>query len=423
MDRSRPGDLSAEPPGEGVDGKRIGPTLLVGQLTQPTGMARVMRALAQALAMHRPTHLLAIDAYPGTDPAAAVVPGCTVHPNPIGYDVFGEQELAHVCRRLRPRSVILYHDHWFMPRFRRAIPKGPAVVGYCPIDRVPWTGSTVRSLGCLDGVAVPTNFAAGMPGTVMKAVPPDSRPALPRLAVIAHGIDRDVFGPLPVAQRRVEARRALFPERPELWHGFWVANVNRNHPRKRLDLTLRGFARFAADKPPDVRLYMHWGEEAHGPTLRSLARRLGIEKRLLTSPRKDGLSSSELNLVYNAADVGVNTSLAEGWGLPAFEHALTRAPQIVPAHGACEELWEGSAALLPVRSTSNQTMWPEGGEVHPDDLAANLERLYRDPRWYDVMARSGERNALKSAYRWPRIAATWDAWLRQVEAETHSCRS
>ena len=48
---------------------------------------------------------------------------------------------------------------------------------------------------------------------------------------------------------RTDARRRLWPDEPD-WHdAFIVLNANRPMPRKRIDLTIQGFAQFARDKP------------------------------------------------------------------------------------------------------------------------------------------------------------------------------
>jgi D-inositol-3-phosphate glycosyltransferase len=51
-----------------------------------------------------------------------------------------------------------------------------------------------------------------------------------------------------------------------------VLNANRNQPRKRIDITLRGFALFAVDKPETVQLYLHMGSEDMGWNALQLAR-------------------------------------------------------------------------------------------------------------------------------------------------------
>jgi len=76
----------------------------------------------------------------------------------------------------------------------------------------------------------------------------DEYPGLtfPMGEVIPHGVETRNFHPLPGG--RTAARRARFPERPELENAFWVLNANRNQPRKRIDTTLEAFARFAGGR-------------------------------------------------------------------------------------------------------------------------------------------------------------------------------
>lgn len=73
-------------------------------------------------------------------------------------------------------------------------------------------------------------------------------------------------------------------------------------------------------------LYLHMGMQDRGVDVLGLARALGIEDRLLlttTAPERPHVSDEHLGLIYQACDVGVNTSAGEGWGLVAFEHGAT----------------------------------------------------------------------------------------------------
>jgi D-inositol-3-phosphate glycosyltransferase len=201
---------------------------------------------------------------------------------------------------------------------------------------------------------------------------------------------------------------------------FIVLNANRNQPRKRIDTTVRGFALFARDKPPNVHLFLHMGVEDVGWNVVQLARRYGVEDRVLMSSLNktiQGVSRQQLNLVYNACDVGLNTSSAEGWGLPSFEHAATRAAQVVPRHSACAELWGGSAVLVePVLSVLFEKILTEGWLVSPEGVAEALERLYSDRGLLAEMSERAYRNATRAEYRWGNIAARWDALFREVLA-------
>jgi hypothetical protein len=48
---------------------------------------------------------------------------------------------------------------------------------------------------------------------------------------------------------RGKVRESLFPEQPHLRDGFLVLNSNRAYGRKRLDLTIAGFAQFSRTRP------------------------------------------------------------------------------------------------------------------------------------------------------------------------------
>jgi glycosyltransferase involved in cell wall biosynthesis len=200
-----------------------------------------------------------------------------------------------------------------------------------------------------------------------------------------------------------------------------VLNAAKNDTRKRLDLTIEGFARFARNKPRDVKLYLHTGATVDGLDIREMARRAGIVDRLIST---DGwledhpaINDERLNLLYNATDVGINTASGEGWGLISFEHAATGAPQIVPAHTACEELWTDVETMLPIRSEGEHVgLGMLRKFVNPDDVAFVLERLYSDRTFREEQARRAYRNARQTAYDWDRIAQQWDDLLQSVLA-------
>ncbi|APR87854.1 Glycosyl transferase, group 1 [Minicystis rosea] len=398
-------------------------TLLVGQAAQPTGMARVLHALAGRLAAHREVHALGIDVFPGS----AACPGrrdggYVLHGNPRDWDMLAERELPRLVAALRPDTVVLYHDPWYVPRLRRAIgDTGARVIAYCPVDGEILQTWVATELAVLDGLVVPTRFAARAIRACVEGTDLAGRTPFDRMMVLPHGMDGDDFQPWggsleDASARRLAARRALFPDRPERWSGFWTLNVNRNHARKRLDLTVRGFASFAAGKPSDVLLFLPWGDDRTGVDVKSLARTLDIADRLVVPSPAAGVSTERLNLLYNAADVGVNTSTGEGWGLPSFEHAATGAAQIVPAHSACGELWSSAAEVLPVRRTLTLSGLLQGGEVEARDVADALSRLYHDAPHRERMALAAYEVAHQDAYRWDRIAAGWHAYLGEHEA-------
>jgi glycosyltransferase involved in cell wall biosynthesis len=219
---------------------------------------------------------------------------------------------------------------------------------------------------------------------------------------------------------RLRAKRLLFPGAPDLEDSFVVLNANRAQSRKRIDITLQGFARFARDKPPNVRLVLHHAIP-YGDALAQVWRQveeLGIEDRVKMGPEvASGATNEELNLIYNACDVGVNTAMGEGWGLVSFEHAATGAAQVVPRHSACAELWAGAGEMVePVAAYVPDFGLLEMAEVAPEGVAAALERLYADEAYRRDMSMKAYRNATQPAYYWERIAGQWSRLFNDMGA-------
>jgi glycosyltransferase involved in cell wall biosynthesis len=254
----------------------------------------------------------------------------------------------------------------------------------------------------------------------------------PELATVGHGFDSGSFHPLDrpggdEGDRRRAARRRLFPDRPELDNVFIVLNANRIARRKRLDLTLEAFARFAHGKA-DVRLGLHIARRSaeQEQELRAQIEAAGLADLVLISPvgRDEVLPVESLNLLYNACDVGLTTSAGEGWGLGTVEHAATRAAQVVPDHTSFRENWAGAALL--VETAGSEFIFYESTLMHsvrPEAAAAALERLYRDPELRGRLAEAAHRRSVAPAWRWRAVAGRITHEIRRSKGRrTCACR-
>jgi D-inositol-3-phosphate glycosyltransferase len=141
-----------------------------------------------------------------------------------------------------------------------------------------------------------------------------------------------------------------------------------------------------------------------------LIRKFGVGDRVYLNPQGGGVrNDSELNLLYNACDVGINTSMGEGWGLASSEHGAAGAAQIVPDHTACAELWTGRGELIPVaRSYIPEFSVLEMGEVSGAEVTQSLENLYGDPARRRELAQAAFRAAQNPAYCWDAIACEFE---------------
>lgn len=339
----------------------------------------------------------------------------TLHPTNLdGGDVFGAFRAVQLAREVDAKAILLLNDLWMLHGYMRTLAQlseTTAMVAYVPID------GRIVSTGVLEPLHPITRFVAATEfgrGQLAGCLAELGRPA--NVAVIAHGVDTETFHPL--AEGRAALRRRLFPDEPDWQRGFVVLNANRPHERKRIDLTIAGFARFAAGKPPTVKLWLHHAhmDAEERERIVALAADHGITRRLRLSELDAGpLSDADLNAIYNACEVGVNSAMGEGWGLISFEHAATRAAQIVPGSSACADLWAGAAEIVPATDTGvPRFSMLAMSTVTADGVAAALERLYADRDHLQELAIAAYRNATDPRYRWRAVTAQWNELLAEM---------
>jgi D-inositol-3-phosphate glycosyltransferase len=404
--------------------------LVVGDGLAATGFGRVLHSILAHLEPHYDIHHIGIG-YWG-DPHDAP---WKIYPAQLGGDVYGSGRLAPLIEQLKPDLIFLVNDIWVlsehMARIKLVLQVPRAkVVAYCPIETGPVDKDLLGKIEGLDRFVVYTKFARDEVEVALTRLRQErSRFRFPAVQIIPHGVDTASFpahaedvGEISSDGRR-RALRALYGEEAASRPWFIVLNANRNQPRKRIDTTIKGFARFAAGKPDHVKLHLHMGVEDDGWNVVTLAQRHGIADRLILTAHGPQLFAisipavplGQLRDIYTAAVVGLNTSSSEGWGLVSFEHAATGAAQVVPRHTACADLWEGSAMMLePVMSLTNPKILTESYLVSPEGVADALERLYADRDLLRVMSMAAYRLATRPELRWDNIARRWHALFEET---------
>lgn len=64
---------------------------------------------------------------------------------------------------------------------------------------------------------------------------------------------------------------------------------------------------------------------------------------LIDNPQQ--LSDEDVNILYNCADVGINTCMGAGFELTTFEHAGMGYPQIAPYIGGIRDFLDSSCGM------------------------------------------------------------------------------
>lgn len=393
--------------------------LIIGDAVAPTGFARVIRSIFEPLHKDFELHQLATryDGQPHDYP-------WRLHPAAKGKSVYGYDQIVPLIEQIKPDLVFLLYDIPYqipyLKELRKASPR-PKIVMYSPVESGPIAPEMLRELGGLTRYVLYTDYGKCEIAASLDSVRQDDPNFdFPELEVIPHGLDTDRFYPLSDndAERRLRARKAMKLDDAEHRDAFIVLNANRNMPRKRIDLTIQGFAQFAEDKPANVKLYLHMATQDTGWNVMALTRRHGIHDRLIMT-RADNVapdfSDEQLNLLYNACDVGITTTTGEGWGMVAFEHAATRAAQIVPRHTSLTDLWKDAAEFVePVTKFT----WPgnltDGHFVSAQGVAAALQRLYEDREHRSALAEAAYQNALRPEFRWTAAVARWKELFQET---------
>ncbi len=394
-------------------GQRRRTVMLVSDAQAPTGFTRVGYEIAHSLHQEFDVHQVGINYHGGSHELPWSLYPAAVDDTPL------EERIGPLTSMVQPDLVLALNDPWVVATLAerlRAQKYEGKLLGYCPVDAAPLPTSCGSGLGQLDLLVAYTEFGRKAFTELFPAADIDPPP----LAVIPHGVDTQTFDQLvagdPQASRR-SAKAQVFPAEAKFLDSFVVLNANRNQPRKCIDVTLRAFAEFARDKPDNVLLYLHMGKVDLGWDVVALGERFGITDRLVMSTAADQmpeLSEDNLNLMYNACDVGLNTSGAEGWGLVSFEHASTGAAQVVPDTEVQQELWGGVAELVPPSLVS--TAVGQIADWHllaSSDVAAALEKLYSDPDLLTTNSENCRRHARQTRFSWSEIGKSWVA---QVEA-------
>lgn len=357
--------------------------LYCGDAFVETGFGRVAENLLPALAESHDVTVLAVNYHGDPHPEARKY---ETYPAMLhGSDPFGSHRIGELVQKLRPDIVWVTNDIWIAINLWNVVKPFKEQVGfkffvYTPIDSYGIFPDLLPAISEWDGVATYTEFGKREIEKIGYTKP---------VRVIGHGTDFSKFFPLDKA----ECRKALGVKEDV----FIVFNGNRNQPRKRIDLTIKAFVKFAKDKD-DARLWLNMGSKDLGwdiiPLFKRVARDEGYDptgKLILSSPHfsvSNCLSIETLNQVYNAVDVGINTCIGEGWGLVNTEHAAVGVAQVVPDHTSLAEIFDEVPRIACNGSETDRNYGLERPLPDPDSAAELLSYYYSN------------RNALKKDGHW-----------------------
>jgi glycosyltransferase involved in cell wall biosynthesis len=230
--------------------------------------------------------------------------------------------------------------------------------------------------------------------------------------VLNHAIDNKVFRTIP----RDLARQSLGLPKDV----FIFGSVNRNIPRKRLDILIISFVKLIVRFPMKNIFLLIVGDKGDrgGFQLFDIfARELKLAgantemfgNRLLITSSNTAYKDDDINLLYNCADCGVSCAEGEGFGLCTFEQMSLGVPQIVPEiNGYLEYCNENNSLLVKPKiryyiPQAYNTVPGEAQLVDPEDMSKAMERYVFDEDLRKLHGKQGKEKI--SEYTWDKSCA------------------
>lgn len=385
--------------------------LVVGDAGRPTGFEKVLRHVVE--------HLHSTDKYNITIRGVGYHPRTAVRSYPVPVkpaslnweDPCGVFEFSKWIEEDKPDALWLLNDLWNIAGYMLFKPPMLPTVAYFPVDCVNmmWSnalglagvseavsytkfGAKECAIGVRDALDIfgersQTDFNDKLEWFQLPKLGQTITGRMDRLMryqnvenfnVVPHGLEHGIFRPMDKAKCR---RRFGVPT-----DRFVISNIGTNQFRKRLDLTLRVFAALRKTSP-DAFLLLHCAGVKDfgidGWNLGQLIRAYGLTGHVMLAHERHGdVSDQQLCMLYNCADVNINTSGGEGFGLCGIESAACGVPQCVPDWSNTHELWTGNGVLFPVadyRIEPKQVLNTVHAVIDVPAAARLLEELMESP--------------------------------------------
>lgn len=320
--------------------------LVSTHIDQTTGYSKVAFNLLKQLATLAPkvkTYHFGFQRHPGRAgmrkyPAGVISYDAAANEEPR-EDGFGFNKIKEYIDMVEPNVVMIYNDPLIISKFIESMKHDRATSTYklwVYADQV-YKGIAQPLMDTINQHADRVYLFTEKWRKTYEAYFPNQ--AITNTSVLEHAVDSTVFSSLPVPARYAIRRNMNL--NPDTIAFF---NCNRNSQRKRLDSTIMGFVELLRIDPIthytmviatgmnpqhgayyDVQKIFLMELQRVGLPIESFHNRM----ILIDTSGQNILNDDAINQLYNATDIGINTSDGEGFGLCQLEHMYTGAPQVV----------------------------------------------------------------------------------------------
>ncbi|MFB6076249.1 MAG: glycosyltransferase family 4 protein [Candidatus Aenigmatarchaeota archaeon] len=242
---------------------------------------------------------------------------------------------------------------------------------------------------------------------------------------IYHGVDTSTFKPR-------SSNVLPFDVDDPFIVGMVKANVG---TRANYDHTLEAIKWFLDDNPDardDFRLYLHTSKQGrNGYNIEALLSVFGLTD-IAKFPNQTQyafgtLSSQNLSEIYSSMDVLLNTTRAEGFGLPILESLSCGTPAIITNGSCMKDVFDEGTFKVDVHKNKDNFGEEDAFEIRPRKMVSyawpsrksikeNLEEVYYNQDQLEDKGEEGRKWAQQ--YDWNKIVPQWVKVLDQIEDET-----
>lgn len=231
--------------------------------------------------------------------------------------------------------------------------------------------------------------------------------------VLSHGIDPKMFRTIP---QQLARNTIGLPADITL-----ITSLNRNQPRKRLDLLVMAFVELIVRHPMKkifMLLVTDTGDKGGYKLFDIYAREIKLRNasleifgnRLLITSKDNCYKDEDINVFYNTADFSVSCAEGEGFGLCTFENMACGVPQIVPNINGYSEYCNSENSLLITPKYRNylpNAYNPITGEAHivdVVDVANSMEKYVFDENLRKLHGKKAKDTTTQ--YSWDKVTET-----------------
>jgi len=321
--------------------------------------------------------------------------------DPWGKDVF----MRHFTRTKADILMPIF-DVWVMPE----LGKCPFVVAYSPSDH-----------------DTPSLYLTNVMKTLWKVIPFTkwAKESLMKVGLenttdwIPHGIDTNIFKPLPKNECRTKWMR------PEDTDTFVIGVVAGNYDkefRKRWDKFFEACKYFKEQNPTaKFKIWAHTDIDnvVYGLDLKGMATMMGLDNYVYAPDPYNFITQlpyDKMAEIYNSMDIHMLISSREGFGMPILESQACGVPSLATDFAAGKDLTHKDLRV----KVKEKVMTPILGWTSiPDawDAYKKLQKLYDSPDKLKKYSKWSLKNAKKYDWEGDLVKGKWTKLLDQIENE------